>query len=130
MGRFKYRSTAFVPERAILVGVDLGHEQWPVKESHNELSRGAETDGANVVMRITQRLGAPVPRTFIGPGKASALVGYATNLEAYIVILDAELSSSHQANLKPIVGGDTIVIDRTALIVDIFGQHPQTHEGR
>jgi GTP-binding protein HflX len=130
VGRFKYRSTAFVPERAILVGVDLGREQWPVKESLDELSRLAETDGANVVMRITQRLDAPVPRTFIGSGKASELVGYVTNLEADIVIFDDELSPSQQANLEHIVGGDTKVIDRTALILDIFGQHAHTHEGR
>ena len=96
MGRFKYRSTTPAPERAILVGVDFGHDDaWPIEESLDELGRLAETDGAEVVMRVTQKLDAPVPRTFIGSGKAAELVTYVRNLDADIVIFDDELSPSH-----------------------------------
>ena len=108
MGRFKYRSTTPAPERAILVGVDFGHDDaWPIEESLDELGRLAETDGAEVVMRVTQKLDAPVPRTFIGSGKAAELVTYVRNLDADIVIFDDELSPSQQANLEKIIGEPT-----------------------
>jgi len=130
MGRFEYRSTAPVAERAILVGVDFGRGDWPIEESLDELGRLAETDGAVVVMRVTQKLDAPVPRTFIGSGKAQEIVTYVHNLNADIVIFDDELSPSQQANLERIIGEPTKVIDRTALILDIFGRHAKTREGR
>ena len=131
MGRFKYRSTTPAPERAILVGVDFGRDDaWPIEESLDELGRLAETDGAEVVMRVTQKLDAPVPRTFIGSGKAAELVTYVHNIDADIVIFDDELSPSQQANLEKIIGEPTKVIDRTALILDIFGRHAKTREGR
>lgn len=130
MGQGEYRSTAPVAERAILVGVDLGQRQWPLKDSLDELARLAETDGAEVVMRITQRLDAPVPRTFIGSGKAAELVGYVERMSADIVIFDDELSPSQQGNLEHVIGEQTKVIDRTALILDIFGRHAHTREGR
>ena len=74
MGRFKPHSTAPVPERAILVGVDLGNSEWSCEESLAELARLAETDGAEVVLTMTQRLDAPVPKTFIGKGKVEELL--------------------------------------------------------
>ena len=69
MARFEHHSTAFVPERAILVGVDLGRSEWLLDDSLAELGRLAQTDGAEVVGTLTQRLDAPVPKTFIGKGK-------------------------------------------------------------
>ena len=130
MGRFKPHSTAPVPERAILVGVDLGNSEWSCEESLAELARLAETDGAEVVMTLTQRLDAPVPKTFIGKGKVEELCSYVRNLEADVVIFDDELTPSQQANLEKIVGEPVKIIDRTALILDIFGVHAKTHEGR
>ena len=130
MGRFKPLSTAPVPERAILVGVDLGKSEWGCEESLAELERLAETDGAEVVMTLTQRLDAPVPRTFIGRGKVEELCGYVRSLSADVVIFDDELTPSQQANLEKIVGEPVKIIDRTALILDIFGVHATTHEGR
>ena len=130
MGRFKPHSTAPVPERAILVGVDLGRSEWSCEESLAELARLAETDGAEVVMTLTQRLDAPVPKTFIGKGKVEELCSYVRNLEADVVIFDDELTPSQQANLEKIVGEPVKIIDRTALILDIFGVHARTHEGR
>ncbi|MBM6775281.1 GTPase HflX [Olsenella profusa] len=130
MGRFRPQSTAPVPERAILVGVDLGRSEWGVEESLAELARLAETDGAEVVLTMTQRLDAPVPKTFIGKGKVEELCSYVRNLDADVVIFDDELTPSQQANLEKIVGEPVKIIDRTALILDIFGVHAKTHEGR
>ena len=130
MGRFRPISTAPVPERAILVGVDLGRSEWSCEESLAELARLAETDGAEVVMTLTQRLDAPVPKTFIGKGKVEELCSYVRSLSADVVIFDDELTPSQQANLEKIVGEPVKIIDRTALILDIFGVHAKTHEGR
>ena len=130
MARFEPYSTAPVPERAILVGVDLGRSEWSCEESLAELARLAETDGAEVVLTMTQRLDAPVPKTFIGKGKVEELCSYVRNLSADVVIFDDELTPSQQANLERAVGEPVKIIDRTALILDIFGVHAKTHEGR
>lgn len=83
MTRFEPKPTAPVRERAILVGVDFGRNaDWSLDESMGELGRLAETDGADVVFTLTQRLDAPVPRTFIGKGKVEELVSYVRNLDA------------------------------------------------
>ncbi|MBP3885601.1 MAG: GTPase HflX [Olsenella sp.] len=131
MGRFKPQDTAPVPEKAILVGVDFGKRgEWPVEESLGELRRLAETDGAVVVHTMVQRLDSPVPRTFIGSGKAKELVTLVHALDADVVIFDDELTPSQQSNLERIVGEPTKIIDRTALILDIFGEHARTREGK
>lgn len=128
--RFKPYETAPVAERAILVGVDLGTGPWSLDDSLAELGRLVETDGAVVVGRLTQRLDAPVPKTFIGSGKAAEVVALVRELSADVVVFDDELTPSQQANLEKLVGEPVKVIDRTALILDIFGQHATTHEGR
>ena len=128
--RFKPISTAPVPERAILVGVDLGRSDWSCEESLAELARLAQTDGAEVVLTMSQRLDAPVPKTFIGKGKVEELVRYVRNMDADVVIFDEELTPSQQSNLERIVGEPVKIIDRTALILDIFGVHARTREGR
>lgn len=130
MARFKPHSTAPVPERAILVGVDLGRSEWSCDDSLAELGRLAETDGAEVVLTMKQRLDAPVPKTFIGKGKVEELVSAVKGLGADVVIFDDELTPSQQANLERLVGEPVKIIDRTALILDIFGVHARTHEGR
>ena len=130
MGRFKPFSTAPVPERAVLVGVALGRSTWPIEDSLAELGRLAETDGAEVVATLTQRLDSPVPKTFIGKGKTEELVQVVRSTDADVVIFDDELTPSQQFNLEKIVGEPIKIIDRTALILDIFGVHAKTHEGR
>lgn len=130
MPRFEPFSTAAEPERAILVGVDTGKSSWPLEDSLAELGRLAETDGAEVVGTVTQKLDAPVPRTFIGKGKTDELVQLVNALDADVVIFDDELSPSQQANLEKAVREPRKVIDRTALILDIFGNHAKTREGR
>lgn len=130
MGRFELRDTAPVAERAILVGVDRGRGDWTCEDSMAELERLAQTDGAVVVHRMHQRLDAPVPKTFIGSGKVHELCDCVSRFEADVVIFDDELTPSQQANLERAVGEPTKIIDRTALILDIFGVHARTHEGR
>lgn len=130
MGRFKPYETAPVQEKAILVGVDRGEGAWSCDDSLAELARLAHTDGAEVVLTMKQRLNSPVPRTFIGKGKVEELVGYVRELAADVVIFDDELTPSQQSNLEKAVGGSVKIIDRTALILDIFGEHARTHEGR
>ena len=130
MGRFTPVSTAPVRERAILVGVDFGRSEWSCEESLAELARLAETDGADVVLTMVQRLEAPVPKTFIGKGKVEELCANVRSLGADVVIFDDELTPSQQSNLERAVGEPVKIIDRTALILDIFGVHAKTHEGR
>ena len=130
MGRFELFETAPVPERAILVGVDRGGSRWSCDDSLAELGRLAETDGAVVVLTMKQRLDAPIPKTFIGKGKVEELVSYVRNLDADVVIFDDELTPSQQSNLERAVGEPVKIIDRTALILDIFGEHARTKEGR
>jgi len=130
MGRFKPFSTAPVKERAILVGVDRGSGDWTIEETLEELRRLAETDGAEVVHVVTQRLDRPIPKTYIGSGKVSEVAHLVNSLEADVVIFDDELTPSQQSNLERAFKEPTKVIDRTALILDIFGEHARTREGR
>lgn len=118
------------PERAILVGVELERSEWALSDSMGELGRLAQTDGAEVVGELTQKLDTPVPRTFIGKGKVSELKDMVSACNADVVIFDDELSPSQQANIEKILGDKVKVIDRTALILDIFGEHARTREGR
>lgn len=122
--------TEEAPERAILVGIDRGDPDWPLEESLAELERLTNTAGATVVHMLSQKLDAPNPRTFIGAGKAEELAECARAYEADVVILDDELSPSQQSNLERIVGKPVKVIDRTALILDIFALHATSREGR
>lgn len=121
--RFEHR------DRAVLVGVDLGRADWPVEESLAELERLAETDGAQVVATLTQRLAKPHPRTFIGAGKAEEIARVAAETEATEVIFDDELTPSQQVNLEGVIP-DVKVLDRTALILDIFALHATSREGK
>ena len=122
--------TAITFERAILVGIDFRDGSWPLDESLDELERLTNTAGAIVVGRLTQRLSKPNARTFIGQGKAQQLAQDVVTLEADIVIFDDELTPSQQANLEKLLGEQTKVIDRTALILDIFALHATSREGR
>lgn len=114
----------------MLVGVDCVENEWPLEESLEELARLAETADAMVVGMETQRLKRAVPRTFIGSGKARELADKVRAEDIDVVIFDAELTPSQQANLEKLMGEGVKVIDRTALILDIFGRHATTREGR
>ncbi len=120
--------TAPVPDRAILVAADVPGALLPAAESLEELADLARTAGAEVVGRFTQRLEHPNPATYIGSGKVQEIVEAIRNLGANVVIFDDELSPSQQRNLEKALG--VKVIDRTALILDIFATRAQTREGR
>ena len=117
-------------EQAILVGLDQGDAEWPVSESLAELERLAQTDGAEVIATMVQKLSRPVGRTFIGTGKAEELKAMVERMGCDVVIFDDELTPSQQTNLEEILGDDVKILDRTALILDIFAQHATTKEGR
>ena len=130
MTRFDFISTAPSPERALLVGVEMRGTAWPVERSLDELERLADTAGAVCVARVTQRLERPYPKTFIGSGKVEEICGLVKRLDIDVVIFDDDLTPSQQTNLERAVGEPVKIIDRTALILDIFGLHAQTREGR
>ena len=118
-------------ERAILVGIQLkGDDASTLRSSLEELARLTDTAGAEVVATTYQKLDAPNPRTFVGSGKAEEIAEMCHAYAADIVIFDDELTPSQQSNLEKAVPKDVKVIDRTALILDIFALHATTKEGR
>lgn len=128
--RFSFLTTEVKPERAVLVGVEWRQSSWPVDRSLDELERLADTAGAVVVGRLTQRLERPVPKSLIGSGKVEELKSLVGRLEADVVIFDEDLTPAQQSHLERAVGEPVKIIDRTALILDIFGLHAKTREGR
>jgi GTP-binding protein HflX len=116
-------------DRAVLVGVDMGRADWPIEESLAELERLADTAEVDVVATVTQRMDRPHAKTFVGKGKAEEIAEVARELEANLVIFDDELTPSQQLNIEAVLP-DTRVIDRTALIIEIFAMHAVTREGK
>lgn len=118
-------------DRALLVGVDIFREDsvLSLDKSLAELRRLADTAGFQVVGQVTQKLDHPNPKTFIGSGKAKEVKRLADELQVDVILFDDELSPRHQRELEEIVEEDIRVIDRTALILDIFAQHAHTKEG-
>ena len=118
-------------EKAFLVGVDLHNNQHllGVDDSLSELALLADTAGLDVVGELTQKLEHPNPETFIGTGKVDELKVLVEETLTNVVIFDDELSPRHLRELEKILGGNVRVIDRTALILDIFAQHAHTSEG-
>jgi len=100
-----------------------------VEASLAELAQLARTAGIEVVGDVTQRLERPNPATFIGSGKVKELVERVAEAAADVVVFDDELSPRHQRELEKALGDGVKVLDRTALILDIFAQHAQTREG-
>lgn len=118
------------PERALLVGIDRPSAEWDSKDSLDELSRLAHTAGAEEVARTSQKLSKPNPATFIGKGKVEEVSALCDQLDIDVVIFDDELTPSQQSNLERSVNRSIKIIDRTALILDIFAMHAKTKEGR
>lgn len=130
MSRFSFLSTELEPERVLLVGVDFRNSAWPVERSLDELERLAHTAGAVTVGRVVQRLDKPIPKSFIGSGKVDEVRHLVSALDVNTVIFDDDLSPAQQSHLEKTIGEPTKIIDRTALILDIFGLHAKTREGR
>lgn len=115
-----------------MVGVELRQARplLSVQDSLTELALLADTAGMEVVGQTFQKLDRIHPSTFVGSGKIEEAKEAMHELGANVVIFDDELSPRHQRELEKIFGEDTKVLDRSALILDIFAQHAQTHEGR
>jgi GTP-binding protein HflX len=113
-----------VRERAVLVGVGPGISD----EDLDELAALADSAGAETVSRIVQSRREPDPGTFIGRGKIEELHRAVHSLEAESVILDQELTPGQLRSLEERLG--VKVIDRTALILDIFALHARSREGK
>ena len=116
------------PERAILVSVEMPEVDWNVEDSLDELARLASTAGVTCVDRVVQRLQQPHGATLIGSGKVKELSELAHANDCDAVIFDLELKPNQQRNLEREL--EIQVLDRTALILIIFGQRARTREGR
>ena len=115
-------------ERVILVGVAVGGSVEATERSLEELRRLTETAGAEVVDATLQRRTRPDAGTFVGRGKVAEVAELVRAQGADTVIMDDELSPGQLRRLEELV--DAKVIDRTALILDIFAQHATSREGK
>ncbi|MDR7556336.1 MAG: GTPase HflX [Armatimonadota bacterium] len=112
-------------ERAVLVALD---RRGDAERSLEELARLAETAGAQPVATIIQRRATPDPATYIGRGKLDEIVRAGERYAATVVLVDEELTPAQQRTLERELGMK--VLDRTALVLDIFAQRARTREGR
>ncbi len=133
-GRQRRRLTAtevdlgVVRQRALLVGTGSGTRTVDEAEaSLSELGLLTDTAGAEPAESVLQRRETPDPATYIGSGKAQELRGLADALDVDLVVFDDELTPAQQRNLEKLFGRD--VVDRVALILDIFAQHATSEEG-
>ena len=118
-------------ERAITVGVELRRRRgpWRLKDSLAELGELARSARAIVVGTVSQRMDRPT-QVYLGKGKLEELKGLIYAKRASTVICDDELTPTQQRNLENALGESVKVIDRTALILDVFAQRASTKEGR
>jgi GTP-binding protein HflX len=115
--------------RVFLIGVELkSRTAADVRESLNELAELAETAGTQIVGEGVQKMAVPVAATYIGPGKAEEFAKLCKDSDVDTVIFDDELSPAQTRNLEKIFGCK--IMDRTALILEIFGQRARTREGK
>jgi GTP-binding protein HflX len=117
------------PERVFLVGLEFkSRSSWDLQDSLAELEELAATAGGDVVGNGTQKLDTPVAGTFIGSGKADEFAAQCRREKVDTVIFDDELSPAQSRNLETVF--ECKVLDRTALILDIFAQRARTREGK
>ena len=132
LGKHQLKDTEEKQEKAILAGVGFSgvnsRWDWSPEESLEELERLAETAGALIVARVLQKKDKPDNAFFLGKGKIDEIAMEAQNLEADLLIIDDEISPSQQRNLEMATG--LKVIDRTALILDIFAQRARSSAGK
>ena len=130
LGRNQLKETEKRQERAILAGVDYHASAggWSIEDSLTELKGLAETAGAQVAGKVIQRKAKPDNAFFLGRGKVDEIGMLAQNVEADLLIVDDEISPSQQRNLEMSTG--LRVVDRTALILDIFAQRARSAAGK
>jgi GTP-binding protein HflX len=117
-----------VHQRALLVGTGVGtRSAEEAAASLHELALLTDTAGAEPLESVLQRRDRPDPATYVGRGKAQELRELAESLDIDVVVFDDELTPAQQRNLEKLFGRD--VVDRVALILDIFAQHATSQEG-
>ncbi len=123
-------------ERAYLVGVELKGKPgaFAIEDSMRELERLADTDGLAVVGQAAQKIARFHPATMIGKGKLEEIIAARADLNYDVLIFNDELHPNQQRSIEQMFanaeeGRDIKVLDRTALILDIFAQHARTREG-
>jgi GTPase len=123
-------STQQKAERAFLIGVAYksAEDPWPIKSSIEELAALTETAGAKPVGNMTQKLDFPSSTLYFGKGKLEELIEKKTDVHFDVVIVNDELTPRQQRNLEDAL--KIKVIDRTALILDIFAKSAHTREGQ
>ncbi len=117
------------PERAIIGALRCaGERRWQIEQSLEELAALVHAAGGVVVERVVQERPAPAPALYFGRGKAEEIGETARRLQANLFVSDDTLSPVQERNLTQVLG--IKVIDRTALILDIFAQRARTSEGK
>jgi GTP-binding protein HflX len=116
-------------ERVFLVGVELkSRDVSSLRDSLDELAELAASAGGKVIGEGTQKMDSPNPATYIGKGKATEFGDYCRQNDIDTIIFDDELSPAQSRNLEKVF--NCKVLDRTALILDIFAQRARTREGK
>ena len=112
----------------VAVSIDSIKDNWTLEQSLDELAQLADTAGAVVAGRLTQKLHQPSRNLYIGKGKLDELIELRDTTKAGVIIFDDELTPLQQRNLEEALS--VKIIDRVALILDIFAHRAQTHEGK
>lgn len=112
----------------MLVAVERPGQTWAAQDSLEELASLAETVDVEVVGSITQKLAHPLAGTYVGKGKLEEIRTRRVDVPYDVVMVDDDLTPAQQRNLERAL--DVKVIDRTALILDVFARRAATHEGR
>jgi GTP-binding protein HflX len=118
-------------ERALMIGVAFNQRPGflTLDDSLGELALLAKTAGLDVVGEARQNLDQPNPKTYLGSGKVEEVRQLISELVVDVVLFDDELNPRHQRELERTYGETVRIVDRTALILDIFAQHAATREG-
>lgn len=115
-------------ERAVLCGIDTGTEEFSSDSTLKELAQLAETAGAEVIATVLQKRPSPDPATLLGAGKLREIAQHCRDWQADLLIFDDELTGTQLRNIADLAG--VRVVDRTALILDIFAARARSGEGR
>src|SRR3990172_5824190 len=131
MPKQKLHSAKVSSDRTLLVGIKITGEPslLAMEDSLDELTLLARTAGLSVVGQTSQHITTINPKTLIGKGKGEEVKALAEELDTTVILFDDELNPRHQRELEEIFGDKRRVLDRTAIILDIFAQHANTHEG-
>jgi GTP-binding protein HflX len=127
--RLGERARVYAGERAILVGLDVGHgADWQERESIAELMELAQTAGLEILRTVLQKRDRPDPAFFIGKGKADELRGLAAKANAQVIVFNDALTPAQARNLEERI--QRKIIDRAQLIMNIFAQRARSKEAK